>query len=721
MAITTDSTYVVTSGGINYDIIGYSKTLNNYTTDEIKAFHYCSSDNTLMKHIQKKEQIAYFTMVENTGVAVPWNMTRISSTNISINAGDKTKENYGQLGVYCGIIWLARTSNGNDMYITSSNQSNYKIVTSFKAKNYCYELSAPSIVSNSYGQSGWNGTQQTPAFPVWYLGGGTLYYYIDENGTNKINLNSQRIRPYAMFEHDSKVFFVQFSDNISITRYNALNTLNEGTDPNYYPWIASNGIGSFDGTGYAIAAAAIENYPVSSPFPKSYNKNSLGQYGSSFRHFAADDGICIMGQFGGTIHTPPLYDAGSETFIYFNSKDSVLDFWKGIGIKFLGDKVYKPIIVDGYVTGYTDDLTVESDLDNYVGDTNHTVPGSRPTPTPPTPSGDDYTDMDLGISNITLGGLTKYAILNKSELVALISDYNSNASMAGSNFSNHIICLYRLGFPASSIATTSTGNIVMVRSAGDVDFTSQANTYNLVTKQTVFIDAGGINVPRMTNTFYDFSPYTSYELYIPGCGWIPLPDNVAGRSIHVYIVFDLPTCSAKGIVRIAGGVYGGTTIATVNGVIGASCPFTIGENGQQRAAVMSANAQVASGIATGIVGGALANPYMAVAGGSNLLGGLFNAYTAGNTNYVSTKGGAADFSMFGDGGRAVLKINSPVIDSVVNNSDFGHTVGYMCNEIGQLNSFHGFTVCANPHIHISATSTEKEEIKRLLEEGVILP
>lgn len=333
---------------------------------------------------------------------------------------------------------------------------------------------------------------------------------------------------------------------------------------------------------------------------------------------------------------------------------------------------------------------------------------------------DDYTDMDLGVSNLTLGGLTKYAILSKSELVGLIADYNGNGSMAGSNFSNHIICLYRLGFPASSIATTSTGKIVMVRSAGNVDFESQANTYKLISRQNTFIDAGGITVPRMTNTFYDFSPYSSYELYIPGCGWIPLPDNVAGRKIHVYIVFDLPTCSAKGIVRIAGGTYGGTTIATVNGIIGASCPFTIGENGQQRAAVMSANAQVAAGIATGIVGATI-NPMMAVAGGAELLSGLIGAYTAGNTNYVSTKGGAADFSMFGDGGRAVLKINSPVIDSVVNNPDFGHTVGYMCNETGKLSNFHGFTVCSNPHIHISATSTEKEEIKQLLEQGVILP
>lgn len=719
MAITTDSTYVVTSGGINYDIIGYSKTLDNYSTDDILAYHYCSADNTLMKHIQKREQIAYFNMVANTGVAVPWNMARISSTNISINAGDKTKENYGQLGVYCGIIWLARTSNGNDMCITTSNRSNYKIVTSFKAKNYCYELSAPSIVANNYGQSGWSGTQSTPTFPIWYLGGGTLYYYIDATGTNKINLNGQRIRPYAMFNHDGKVFFVQFSDSNGITKNDSLNTLNEGTDPNYYPYIASNGIASFDGTGYAIAAAALENHPVTSPFPKNYNKNSLGQYGSSFTHFAADNGICLLGQFGGTIHNPPLYDAGSESFVYFNSKDSVLDFWKGIGIKFKGDKVYKPIIVGGYVTGYTDDLTVESDLDNYIGDTNHEVPGSRPAPTPPTPSGDDYEDMSLGVSNVTLGGLTKYAILSKQELINLCIDYNTNQATAGTNFSNHIICLYRLGFGASDLAVTSSDKIKMIQSAGDVDFESSAN-YSIVTRQTPFIHFGSITVPRHTNTFYDFSPYSNYELYIPGCGWIPLPDNVAGRTLNVYLVFDLPTCSAKGIVRIEGGVYGGTTIATVNGVIGASVPFTIGENGMQRAAILSGSVQTAAALGTAFLGVGIGNPYMGASGVAMATTGIANNYVAGNTNFISTKGGASDFSAFGDGATAMLKYNAPEIDPVVNNSMFGHTIGYLCNEVGTLGSFTGFTVCDNPHVTFSASSAERDEIERLLSMGVIL-
>ena len=411
--------------------------------------------------------------------------------------------------------------------------------------------------------------------------------------------------------------------------------------------------------------------------------------------------------------------ASASLRCYITSEDELKLYMASCGFKFIyKNRLYKPVVENNVIVGYTDDMLSQSEWDNWHTKDDHEKPV---TPPPPGPSGggDDYADMSLGVPNVTLGGLTKYAILSKQELINLIIDYNTNQATAGTNFSNHIICLYRLGFAASDLVVTNSDKIKMIQSAGNVDFESSAN-YSIVTRQTTFIYFGSIKVPRHTGTFYDFSPYSSYEIYIPGCGWIPLPDNVAGRTLSVYLVFDLPTCSAKGIVRIEGGLYGGTTIATVNGIIGASVPFTIGENGIQRAAVMSANAQVAAGIATGIVGATI-NPMMAVAGGAELLSGLMNAYAAGNTNYVSTKGGAGDFSVFGDGAEAMLKYNAPEIDPVVNNSDFGHTVGYMCNETGQLSNFHGFTVCSNPHIHISATSTEKEEIKRLLEEGVILP
>lgn len=362
-----------------------------------------------------------------------------------------------------------------------------------------------------------------------------------------------------------------------------------------------------------------------------------------------------------------------------------------------------------------------TDIDSYTGP-NKDGKTNNPTYDPSGgggSSGDDYTNMSLGVANLTLGGLTKYAILTKQNLIDLVIDYNTNLATAGTNFSNHVICLYRLGFGASDLVVTNLEKIKMIQSAGHVDFESSAN-YSVVTRQTPFIHFGSITVPRHTGTFYDFAPYSNYELYIPGCGWIPLPDNVAGRTLNVYLVFDLPTCSAKGIVRIAGDVYGGTTIATVNGVIGASVPFTIGENGMQRAAILSGSAQTAAALGTAFLGVGTGNLYMGASGVAMAANGIASNYVAGNTNFISTKGGASDFSAFGDGAGAILKCNCPEIDPVVNESMFGHTVGYLCNEVGKLSTFSGFTVCDNPHVTFSATSSEREEIEMLLTRGVIL-
>lgn len=404
---------------------------------------------------------------------------------------------------------------------------------------------------------------------------------------------------------------------------------------------------------------------------------------------------------------------------YICSEDELKKWLASSGLKFVyKGRLYKPVAENNVIVGYTDDMLSQSEWDNWHTKDDHEKPV---TPPPPGPSGggDDYEDMSLGVSNVTLGGLTKYAILSKQELINLCIDYNTNQATAGTNFSNHIICLYRLGFGASDLVVTSSDKIKMIQSAGNVDFESSAN-YSIVTRQTPFIHFGSIKVPRHTGTFYDFSPYSNYELYIPGCGWIPLPDNVAGRTLNVYLVFDLPTCSAKGIVRIEGGVYGGTTIATVNGIIGASVPFTIGENGMQRAAILSGSVQTAAALGTAFLGVGIGNPYMGASGVAMATTGIANNYVAGNTNFISTKGGASDFSAFGDGAAAMLKYNAPEIDPVVNNSMFGHTIGYLCNEVGTLGSFTGFTVCDNPHVTFSASSAEREEIERLLSMGVIL-
>lgn len=134
--------------------------------------------------------------------------------------------------------------------------------------------------------------------------------------------------------------------------------------------------------------------------------------------------------------------------------------------------------------------------------------------------------------------------------------------------------------------------------------------------------------------------------------------------------------------------------------------------------IISGGVQTLADFATAMGGLATGNAMATVYGGSSFFSDGFNMALAANQNRTSVIGQNQDRTGFSDG--TIIRIKS-VYQDVKIDPLFGHTIGYLCHESGTLNSFHGFTVCENPHVHISATSAEKEEIKRLLEEGVILP
>lgn len=342
-------------------------------------------------------------------------------------------------------------------------------------------------------------------------------------------------------------------------------------------------------------------------------------------------------------------------------------------------------------------------------------------PEPEPVTDDDYVDMGLGVET---DGMAMYnmAVITRDDLIQLITDFEANAD-TGLSFIPHVLGLYKLGIESSQLLTTKSEQIKLHKEPNGTSAFTSVENYNIVDEQLTIIDCGSITIDReelLTNTFYDYSPYSIYEMFIPGCGWITLPDTVVGRTISVSIVFDLTTCSCKGVVRSEGQLLGGsgTTIATVNGIIGSSVPLSINETGLQRAAIFNGSTQAAMALGTAFFGVGIGNPYMGASGVAMAAGALADNHVAGNTTYTNTKGGATDYSVFGDGYKAVLKITRPVVEIPDN---YGHTVGFVVNEYGLLGDFHGFTVCVNPHVHISATSDEKEEIKRLLESGVILP
>lgn len=704
MAITTDTTVDITFNGDVVNTYGISKTLDNYTTDDILNYVYCSASH--------RGLFGFYAYAENANImdynsSLPFSVIKGNSGRIILDVPRGSALPLPQ-GAYEYIVWLQKASTGTlDQILTVDNVNKYKMITEMPSNKMLYELPNPAGTKDSI--TSWSGGTGAECYATDTSYGSLSYVHRVGGVDNLIGISDTH--PYMIIKQDNTIFFWRI--NMESVKFYC-RPFSHGVYGVMY--VGGKVHTAFNKVKYSAVGNNLLTLDNPNVLPYEWSTGTGSSMSSNPQKWGTCAGDNIVYAHGGGNQADILGTFRLEFSI--NTKDKALLFWAACGVYFkTSEKTYKPIIEGGYVTGYTDDLDKKSDLDEWEGSTKHTVPSGPPQP--PSPNGDDYEDMSLGVSNITLGGLTKYAILSKQELIDLVIDYNTNGATAGTNFSNHIICLYRLGFGASDLVVTSSDKIKMIQSAGNVDFESSAN-YSIVSRQTPFIHFGSITVPRHTDTFYDFSPYSNYELYIPGCGWIPLPDNVAGRTLNVYLVFDLPTCSAKGIVRIAGGVYGGTTIATVNGIIGASVPFTIGENGMQRAAILSGSVQTAAALGTAFLGVGIGNPYMGASGVAMATTGIANNYVAGNTNFISTKGGASDFSAFGDGATAMLKYNSPEIDPVVNNTMFGHTVGYLCNEVGKLSTFSGFTVCDNPHVTFSASSEEREEIERLLSMGVIL-
>ena len=338
----------------------------------------------------------------------------------------------------------------------------------------------------------------------------------------------------------------------------------------------------------------------------------------------------------------------------------------------------------------------------------------------PSPSGDDdYESMTTGFAS-TLSGCTKYYLMSPLDIVTLIRDYYTHA-FAGSTLSNSIISCYLCGLsPTAFLSTDTPAPIKIPTVAGQAIFES-ANSYKAIGAVLNKIAVGNIAVPRMNNDFHDFSPYTIYEVFIPYCGWISLPDTVAGKRIYVEFHVDVRTMAGKAIVLIGADDGGKATCAEMTMNFGASTPFAVIEAGLERQAAVTAGIQTAIGTAAAITGISSGHNALTVSSIGTASQGIANGMMSSMANYTQVQGKAGDTSDFANGRQCYLKISWAKTDEVVNNSRFGHSVGYLCNIVGKIKDFKGLTVCANPHVNgIDCTESEKEEIKRLLEEGIIV-
>ena len=356
---------------------------------------------------------------------------------------------------------------------------------------------------------------------------------------------------------------------------------------------------------------------------------------------------------------------------------------------------YKPIITDGMVTGYTTDMNAKSDIDDWEILDNHNIPIIPPS----SGTGDDIDE--IGINDFPfnyVGGLARYYAIDRFQLDELISDFKKSENGIPLDAGQFVIGLYQLPVDIPSFCTTSQEKIVL----GKLETNAVGKKLLTVNRKThlgeYFISA------NCGNNFLDYAPYTEIKLYIPFCGMVELPPNLfINSTVSVDMIIDIISGSCKGVVMCNNTFY-----TSINGSLMCSLPLSLEQCATKSLSVINSANSIMSGIIFGNKNYSALNTVTTLGEAMIENNNIAPSHISGNMDSVVN---------FYDPQCCILFMTYPE----VNMGDISKTHGKVCNYQDTLKNCHGYTVVNNPHLEIKCTNTEKDEITKLLEQGVILP
>lgn len=397
--------------------------------------------------------------------------------------------------------------------------------------------------------------------------------------------------------------------------------------------------------------------------------------------------------------------------------------WAGFKFKFK-NTWYKPIISGGIVTGYTDDMSAESEWDDMINVTGNTVPSGPPEP--PGPGDDDNNDPISTTGAPFSSGIAHYYITTAGSLVlSHISTALGSWDIENTGkdlFKNLISC--KLIKPPTAVPSSS-GTFTIY--GEQPEYEGSPITISEVTGNPD-ISFGPYKIPRKFNDFRDYAPYSKAEIFLPYCGWCGLPSHVIGRSVSVHYFTDIIAATCKAIV-----FCGNNIVAEASGVIGIDIPMSADCVGMKMAGAASGMlAIVSGGVQTGI--GAFAamkgSPgkgiSTAVSGLSQVAAGFTQASMALNENTTEISGKNTDGCCIAGTTDIIIKITRPKEGANTASGKvppgFAHSVGYLCNKAVTVGSVTGLLIADNVDTSgiAGATDAERAEIKRVLETGLIV-
>ena len=491
-------------------------------------------------------------------------------------------------------------------------------------------------------------------------------------------------------------------------------------------------------------------YPLFSPLPDlpSANNQTVWEYDDS-------------GKFLMKFSYSSVSNDYAECRYYIADEDHLKFILAGFGLKFkYKGVVYKPIVQQGMVIGYTDDMDEESEWDDWHDFNDHEVPDTPPSP-PPTPGYDDDPWHGATFAGTGVGGAGAFAkvyYMTSTELANLRSWMNSINVPEGFDPMQQIIGLSQVPVALSG---SSPENVVFVNSSAvyDPGVTTRAVDTGVATQQSmgtpISYYLGSVDIVRRMQQRGE--PYLDYdcqiELYLPLIGMFSLDTQaVMGRTIYAYAILDpvSGTLAAYAYVTKDGQnlpiAYGSTTI-------GVDLPISAQQLSVSRAALKQANAQ----LGTSLLSSTLSFIAAATAGGK---GSGTGAKTAtGSNNGLAAAGireAGADYmkasqvgNVFGDfmqWGRTIRQLsygnNTAIAGSFGGStaqwaypftpyvkiirprfekpSNYAHSQGVPCVQTKTIGSCTGFIQCIGVDVSgiSGATDLELQAIQAALSNGI---
>ena len=331
-------------------------------------------------------------------------------------------------------------------------------------------------------------------------------------------------------------------------------------------------------------------------------------------------------------------------------------------------------------------------------------------------TGDDGHDMDNSLpvapsaSALSMNNSNVYSIssvqlqafqewFSKVSFTEILANYVTGKY---NNLSSSILELYDMPVDDTYLGTKTTETIVV----GGVDTTISADAFHGVAPLRTL---GTYTITKKFDSYMNYAPYSSIELYLPYVGWSTLDTNLYSPSSSE----DSTTLTVQCMCDVLTGkityflLCNKTCMDIKEGIIMTKLELTLEDAVQYKSALTNTLTQKSIGVITGAESGNIG------AMATSVMGGV-------QPPHISVKGSASDCAGLYSPQFCYILFKYPCYNRPAN---YGKMFGFPCFKNRQLSSLSGFTKCINPKIAFTNTvPTENEQTKiyELLESGVYL-